>query len=73
MKVLTVKGPLDLESLHVRDVVEIVDNGRKVATEYFCAAECRPAVWPAGDLVKRTVTVDVLMPFELAASHGQLS
>lgn len=73
MKVLTAKGELDLESLTVKDVVTLVDNGRKVATEYYCAPECRPEVWPQGDLVKRTVTIDILMPFAIAASAGELN
>lgn len=68
MKVMTSQGPLDLESLTVRDVVEVVENGRKVATEYYLTPACRPE-----DLVKRTVTVDILMPFEVAATHGDLS
>jgi len=63
MKVLTTEGPLDLESLHIKDVVEIVNNGRKVATEYYLGEK----------LVKRTVTVDILMPFEVTASHGELN
>lgn len=63
MKVLTSKGPLDLESLTVQDVVEIVENGRKVATEYYFGDE----------LVKRTVTVDILMPIDMSAVQGNIN
>lgn len=63
MKVLTTKGPIEFDQLRIQDVVEIVDNGRKVASEYYLGDE----------LVKRTVTVDILMPLEMSAIHGELS
>lgn len=63
MKVLTTKGPIEFDQLRIQDVVEVVDNGRKVATEYYLGEE----------LVKRTVTVDILMPLEMSAIHGELS
>jgi hypothetical protein len=62
MQVMTIKGPLEYESLRVQDVVTLVPNGRKVATEYFLGDE----------LVKRTVTVDILMPLTTAAVEGNL-
>lgn len=63
MKVLTIKGPIEFDQLRIQDVVEVVENGRKVATEYYLGDE----------LVKRTVTIDILMPFEVAALEGTLS
>lgn len=63
MQVLTVKGPIEMDRLEIRDVVELVNNGRKVATEYRLD----------GELVKRTVTVDVLMPLTSDAAQGALN
>jgi hypothetical protein len=63
MQVLTIKGPLEFEALTVRDVVSLVPNGRKVATEYYLGDE----------LVKRTVTVDVLMPLTSEAAQGNFN
>lgn len=73
MKVMTIKGPLDLESLHVRDVVTLSENTRKVATEYYLTPECRPGIWPEGDLVKRSVTADMLMPMAIEMTAGVLA
>lgn len=52
-----------MDLLEIKDVVEIVSNGRKVATEYRLD----------GELVKRSVTVDVLMPITSESVHGELS
>lgn len=60
--VFTTKGPLPYHSLRIQDVVELVENGRKVATEYYLGDE----------LVKRTVTVDVLMPIMTNSIQGEL-
>ena len=60
MKVMTTQGPLDLDTLAVSDVVEVVDNARKVATEFRLNDE----------LVRRDVAISMLMPPESAQMTG---
>jgi len=62
MKVLTTKGEIDLESLDVRDVVELCDNTRKIATEYRLGDE----------LVRRDVTVNMLVPPKMGIVEGDI-
>jgi len=62
MKVLTTKGPVDLERLDVVDVIEVCDNTRKVSSEFRLD----------GELVRRDVAVSMLMPVESAAEHGRI-
>lgn len=63
MQVLTTKGLIDYDLLKIQDIVELVPNGRKVATEYHLD----------GELVKRTVTVDILTPLSFDAAEGALA
>ena len=63
MKVLTTKGLVDFEALTVRDVVEIGDNHRKVASEFYLGDE----------LVRRDVAVSMLRPVEAQAEQGNLN
>lgn len=62
MKVLTTKGPVEFDALSVRDVVEVCDNTRKVASEFYLGDE----------LVRRDVAVSMLMPIETQAEHGRM-
>ena len=52
MKVMTIEGPVDLDLLEVKDVVELCENTRKIATEFRLD----------GELVRRDVAVSMLMP-----------
>lgn len=63
MKVLTTKGLVEFEQLRVTDSVEVGDNHRKIATEWYLDNE----------LVKRDVTVSMLRPIESVAEQGVLS
>lgn len=63
MKVFTTKGLLDFESLRIQDVVEVGDNHRKVATEFYLGDE----------LVRRDVAVSMLRPVECDATHGVIN
>jgi len=63
MKVLTTKGPVDLERLDVVDVVEVCDNTRKVASEFRLD----------GELVRRDVAVSMLMPPKLGIVEGDFN
>ena len=63
MKVLTTKGLVDMDQLAVRDVVEIGDNHRKVASEFYLGDE----------LVRRDVAVSLLRPVELVAEEGRIN
>jgi len=63
MKVFTIKGPMELDLLSVRDVVTICDNTRKVASEFYLD----------GELVRRDVAVSMLMPPNILASEGALN
>ena len=73
MKVMTVRGPMDFSELTVRDSVEVANGARKVATEYYCDAACRPGVWPEGDMVRRDVAASMLMPLISECVQGELS
>jgi hypothetical protein len=63
MKVLTIKGLIDFDKLNVKDIVEVGDNHRKVATEWYLEDE----------LVRRSVAVEMLRPAESAAEQGNLN
>ena len=63
MKVLTTKGPVELDKLEVRDVVDVCDNTRKVASEFYLD----------GELVRRDVAVSMLMPPKLGIVEGDLN
>lgn len=73
MKVMTVRGPMELDDLTIQDHIEVVNGARKIATEYYCSIACRPAIWPDGDLVRRDVAASMLMPLISEAIQGQLS
>ena len=61
-QVLTTKGLIEFGMLDVRDVVEVGDNYRKIATEYRLGEE----------LVRRDVAVSALRGLESQAAEGQL-
>ena len=63
MKVLTTKGLLNYEDLSVKDVVELGDNYRKVATEWYDGDE----------LVRRSVAVEMLRPVEAQYTEGVIN
>ena len=63
MKVLTIKGLVDLSELRVKDVVEIGDNHRKIFSQY----------WLGDELVRQSVFVDVLRPLEAGVTEGQIN
>ena len=73
MKVMTVRGPMEFADLIVKDSVEVINGARKVATEYYCDARCRPEVWPQGDMVRRDVAASMLMPLISECIQGELS
>lgn len=58
MKVLTIKGPLERSELSVADIVS-EDEGSNTRT---IASEWRT---PDGELVKRSVWTEILMPLEM--------
>ena len=62
MKVFTTQGLIEFDLLDVRDVIELGDNYRKVATEFRFD----------GELVRRDVAVSMLRPVESQAEHGRL-
>jgi len=61
--VQTTQGLMDLSRLEVKDVVEVGDNYRKIATEYRLG----------GELVRREVTVTALRPIETVAEQGVIN
>jgi hypothetical protein len=63
MKVLTAKGLIEMEELKVTPIIEVGDNHCKVAIEYT----------HHGELVKRSVHVDMLRPLESAAQSGEVN
>lgn len=63
MKVLTTEGEIDIERLEVKDVVEIGDNHRKVASEFYLD----------GKLVRRDVAVSMLRGITANATEGKIS
>jgi hypothetical protein len=63
MKVFTTHGLVDMDALTVRDVVELADNHRKVATEFYLGEE----------LVRRDVAVSLLAPPGVNLIHGDLN
>lgn len=62
MQVLTTKGLVEMDLLSVKDVVEIGDNHRKVASEFYLD----------GELVRRDVAVSMLRGLGSEATHGQI-
>lgn len=60
MKVMTIKGLIDFEQLRIQDVVEVGDNHRKVASEFYLGEE----------LVRRDVAISALRPIEAEAQPG---
>jgi len=61
--VMTIKGLVELSALDVRDIVEIGDNYRKIATEYRLGDE----------LVRRDVTVNALRGLESHTIEGKVN
>jgi hypothetical protein len=61
-QVLTTKGLIDLASLDIKDCVEVGDNYRKVATEYYFN----------GELVRRDVTASALRGLGSESAPGQI-
>lgn len=62
MQVQTTKGLLYLESLTVKDIVEMHDNARVVATEWYYGEE----------LVRRDVNVNMLRGVDLSSDQGAI-
>ena len=60
--VQTTRGLIDSGSLVVKDVIEIHENARVVATEWFLGDE----------LVRRDVNVNVLRGVELGSEQNQI-
>ena len=63
MKVLTTKGEIEMSELEVIDIVEVDNNHRKISTEYR----------HHGELVKRSVWVDLMRPFDLTSDQGNIN
>jgi hypothetical protein len=63
MKILTTKGLIEMDELTVRDVVELGDNYRKIATEYRLN----------GELVRRDVAASMLRGPDMASEQGQIN
>ena len=63
MKVLTTKGEIEFSDLDVHDIIETADNHRKISTEYYYL----------GELVKRSVWVDLMRPFDLTSDQGNIN
>lgn len=63
MQVMTTKGPLELDALRVVDVIEVTENSRKIATEYYLGDE----------LVRRDVAASMLMPLSMTGTPGEMS
>jgi len=62
MKVFTTKGLLEFNDLKIIDVIDVGDNHRKIATEFYWHDE----------LVRRDVTVSMLRPLETQSIEGVL-
>lgn len=60
MKVLTTRGLVELSDLKVIDLVDLGDNHRKIATEFYLNEE----------LVRRDVAVSMLRPIESETIQG---
>lgn len=60
--VQTTKGMVPFGELEVRDVIEVGDNSRVTATEWFLK----------GEMVRRDVHVNILRGLELAPSQGKV-
>lgn len=63
MKVMTTAGLVELDQLHVTDVVEVGDNHRKIATEFRLD----------GELVRRDVAVSMLRGLSMEGTPGELN
>lgn len=63
MKVHTTAGLIEFSDLEVKDVIELGDNYRKIATEYR----------HHGELVRRSVAIEALRPLESEAAQGNLN
>jgi hypothetical protein len=63
MKVITTKGLVELSELEVKDVVEIGENYRKIATEYRLN----------GELVRRDVAASMLRGPGMDSEQGVLN
>ena len=63
MNVLTTKGLIEMSDMEVKDVIEVGDNYRKVATEYRYQ----------GELVRRSVAVEALRPLETEGVQGAIN
>jgi hypothetical protein len=63
MKVITTKGLVELSDLEVKDVVEIGENYRKIATEYRLN----------GELVRRDVAASMLRGPGMESEQGVLN
>lgn len=63
MKVFTTKGLVDYDALSIKDVIELGDNHRKVATEFYLGDE----------LVRRDVAVSMLRPVEIVSEQGAIN
>lgn len=61
--VMTTQGLIEFDKLEVKDVVEVGDNYRKIATEYRFG----------GELVRRDVTVNALRGLESTAVQGKIN
>jgi len=61
--VMTTQGLIEFDKLEVKDVVEVGDNYRKIATEYRFG----------GELVRRDVTVNAFRGLESTAVQGKIN
>lgn len=61
MKVMTDKGIIERDRLQVREVIQEDGNVRAVSTEWMLE----------GEVVRRDVWINTLMPLEFGASNGQ--
>jgi hypothetical protein len=62
MKVLTTHGEIEFDQLEVKDLIEVKDNHRKIATEYRLS----------GELVRRDVVVNLMMPLCAVSEQGRV-
>jgi hypothetical protein len=62
MKVFTTQGLIEFDELDVKDIVEMGDNYRKIATEWRYQ----------GELVRRDVAVSALRPLQTETVEGKL-
>lgn len=63
MKVITTKGLIEFSELEVKDTIELGENHRKIATEYYLD----------GELVRRDVAISALRGLSCDGAAGSLN